>query len=329
MSRIKEVSKPKLIATVLQLLILVGLSTPLIYAIYKQWVGVQATLISLNWNNLAIGTLIQLIGLPIMGIISWVILRFLNAHQPVLRVMGIYFISQVAKYLPGGIWAFPGRALVYQAVGVDKVASVVSVVREVIGLYLGAAGIGLLGLIQGLPIADWINITIFLGVLVSILFIILTQVMDLSNYFKRFKFMQSANLAIVETGNSRLKLHWLGFALALSSLYWIITGIGFHYIILAVKSNAYTLTWLQSTSIFSLAWCAGFVVFLAPAGIGVRESALTLLLSQSVPVSEALSIAIVARLWWTATEAIFIIISLFWFSGKANRVILNKVWGIK
>ena len=322
-------SSTKLLGSILRLVILVGLSTPLAYALYKQWVGVRATLTSIDWQNVAIGTLIQLVGLPVMGMISWVVLRYLNAHQPLLRVTGIYFISQLAKYLPGGIWAFPGRAVAYQAVGVEKVASILSVMREVIGLFLGASVVGLLGLLQGLPISDWINITTIFGILICIILVILTQIPGFWGFLKRFKFLQKTNLAIFETRQSRLDLRWLGYTLFLSLIYWIITGISFYYITVAVTPNGYSLNWLQSASIFSLAWCAGFVVVLAPAGIGVRESALTLLLSQTMPVSEALSVAIVARLWWTVTEAIYIIISLVWLSGKANRFILTKFQAVQ
>ena len=322
-------SSTKLLGSILRLVILIGLSAPLAYALYKQWVGVQATLTSIDWQHVAIGTLIQLVGLPVMGIISWVALRYLNARQSLLRVTGIYFISQLAKYLPGGIWAFPGRAVAYQAVGVEKVASILSVMREVIGLFLGASVMGLLGLLQGLPVSDWINITTIFGILICIFLVILTQVPGFWSFLRRFKFLQKTNLSIFETRGSRLDLRWLGYTFLLSLIYWIITGISFYYITLAVTPNGSSFSWLQSASIFSLAWCAGFVVVLAPAGIGVRESALTLLLSQSMPVSEALSVAIVARLWWTVTEAIYIIISLVWLSGKANRFILTKVQAVQ
>ena len=316
---------PKLFTSLLRLIILISLSAPLGYAIYKQWIGVRAALSTIDWGNVAVGTLIQLAGLPLMGVISWIVLRYLHTRQPLRRVTGIYFISQLAKYLPGGIWAFPGRAVAYQAVGVDKVASVLSVMREVIGLFLGAAVIGLLGLIQGLPVSDWINLTTIVGILICIILLILTQIPSFWELLKRIKYLQRFDLSIFMAEQSGLDFRWLGYSLIISLMYWLITGIGFYYITVAVTPNGASLTWLQTSSIFSLAWCVGFVIVVAPAGIGVRESALSLLLSQSMPVSEALSVAIIARLWWTVTEAIYIIIALVWLSGKANRFLLTKV----
>ena len=316
---------PKLLAIPLRLLILIILTAPLVFALYKQWVGVQATLALIDWNGLVIGSLVQIAGLPLMGVISWIVLHYLNAQQPLSRVTGIYFISQLAKYLPGGIWAFPGRAIAYQTIGVDKVASVLGVMREVIGLFLGAAVMGLLGLIQGLPMSRWINVTTLLGTIICILMVILTQIPGFWKFLKQLKFLQKINLSVFESLQSQLDLRWLGFAFIVSLIYWFITGIGFYYIAIAITPTAASLTWLQTSSIFALAWCVGFVIVIAPAGIGVRESALTLLLAQSMSVSEALSVAIIARLWWTITEAVYIVISVVWISGSANRFLMRKL----
>ena len=46
-----------------------------------------------------------------------------------------YFIAQLAKYLPGGLWIVPGRALVFSPIGVDMVSSSVGMIVE-IGLLL-------------------------------------------------------------------------------------------------------------------------------------------------------------------------------------------------
>jgi uncharacterized membrane protein YbhN (UPF0104 family) len=318
-------SHAKFLTSLLRWVILIGLSAPLGYALYKQWIGVQTTLLTIDWVNFAVGSLLQLAGLPLMGLISWIVLRYLNSQMPLLRAVGIYFLSQLAKYLPGGIWAFPGRAVAYQAAGVDRVASVLSVMREVIGLFLGAAVMGLLGLMQGLPVSKWINLTTLAGILICIVLVVLTQLPDFWKIIKRIKFLNKINLSVFEAKQSQRDLRWLGYTFLVSLVYWLITGIGFYYIAVAVTPRAATLTWLQASSIFSLAWCVGFVVVVAPAGIGVRESALSLLLSQTMPVSEALTVAIVARLWWTMTEAIYIIIALVWLSGKTNRFLLTKV----
>lgn len=321
----KSKAPAHLIASVFRWLILIVLSAPLGYALYKQWIEVKTALNTIDWGYVAVGTLVQLAALPLMGLISWIVLLYLNSRQTMMKTSGIYFISQIAKYLPGGIWAFPGRAVAYQAIGVDKVASILSVMREVIVLFLGAAVMGLLGLLQGLPMSEWINLTTLLGLLICIVLVVLTQIPAFWKLIQRIKFFQRINLTVVPNEQSNLDLRWLGYSLFVSLTYWLVTGIGFYYIVTAVTPSANSLTWLQASSIFSLAWCVGFVVVIAPAGIGVRESALALLLSPILPVSEALSVAIIARLWWTVSEAVYILIALLWLSGKANRFLIDRL----
>jgi hypothetical protein len=97
-------------------------------------------------------------------------------------------------------------------------------------------------------------------------------------------------------------------------------GIPFQQLGRAVSQESYTLTWTETAAIFSLAWTVGFVVFFAPAGLGVRETVLSLLLSTFLPVSQAVSIALLSRIAWIVTEAIWILISI-WISRDRKTII--------
>lgn len=58
-------------------------------------------------------------------------------------------------------------------------------------------------------------------------------------------------------------------------------------------------------AMFMLAWIAGFLLPLAPGGVGVRESALLLLASSVADTETILALALVTRLVTTAGDAIF------------------------
>jgi uncharacterized membrane protein YbhN (UPF0104 family) len=75
-----------------------------------------------------------------------------------------------------------------------------------------------------------------------------------------------------------------------------------------------------TAAVFALAWTVGFVVFFAPAGLGVRESVLSLLLSTFLPVSQAVSIALLSRIAWVVVEAIWILISI-WLSRDKKTIL--------
>lgn len=296
---------------------------PISYALYQQWAEIRFSLAAIDWIQALIGTVFMVTVQPLMGLIAWVILLDLGTRRPYLKVLSLYFISQVTKYLPGGIWAFPGRVVAYQAVGVGNVPSVISVVREVVALYLGAAVLGLLGLVQGLPVAEWVSITTGIGVGASLLMIVLTQVPWFWQTLRRIKFFRQFRASLL-FGQRQTGLKWLLGALPVSFVYWLFTGVAFRELAIAVSPQLANLSWLHSASLFSLAWCAGFVVVIAPAGLGVRETALSFLLSSVIPLSEALSIALLARLWWTVAEAVYMILSLAWMAFNADLASILK-----
>ena len=65
------------------------------------------------------------------------------------------------------------------------------------------------------------------------------------------------------------------------------------------KSN-----YVIATGAFALAWLVGFLVVIAPAGVGPREAALVVLLGSVATGPQALSLAIVSRFVMTVADAI-------------------------
>jgi len=59
---------------------------------------------------------------------------------------------------------------------------------------------------------------------------------------------------------------------------------------------------LLATGAYALAWSAGFLFVVAPAGAGVREGGIVLLLAPSFGAGPALGIALVARLLATVGD---------------------------
>jgi uncharacterized membrane protein YbhN (UPF0104 family) len=56
------------------------------------------------------------------------------------------------------------------------------------------------------------------------------------------------------------------------------------------------------TGMYALAWVLGFLSFITPSGLGVREGILSYMLSFVVPVPVAMLLALLLRVWMTAGE---------------------------
>jgi len=298
---------------------------PLLQIIAQNWEAVRASFERIAWLPLAGSVLLLGIVLPWMASISWACLHSLGAHLPLRQVFGLYFVTQLPKYLPGGIWAFPGRMLAYQAVGVQPAPAVVSVFREVSALFLGAVIIGLLALFQDIVLDPALQLTLIIGLLACLG---ATGILQLKAFWKlalRLPFLKSTRLAQLASQTDDLCPHqpglfslaWLPGALVCSLVFWLGMGVPFRQLMVAISPAATGLSWLQAATLFALSWCIGFAVVFVPAGFGVRESALTLLLSRIVPLGDAVSIALLSRLWWMVVEAVCIAVSV-WLLGDVK-----------
>jgi hypothetical protein len=60
--------------------------------------------------------------------------------------------------------------------------------------------------------------------------------------------------------------------------------------------------WLLSIGVFALAWVAGFLVIIAPAGAGVREAALVLGFAGVLPGGAVLTVAVLSRVLFVLAD---------------------------
>lgn len=209
-----------------------------------------------------------------------------------LQVFEGFFIAHLSKYLPGGIWVVPGRAVVFQHMGVN-------VVTTSLGYLLEHFTLILTGLLVFLPYLFYASTTqldpVLLvaaaaGLLGIFLFLSSRSANRLLNWGLKKMGYQPDNLNI----SMRVILP----ILLIDILHWLVVGSGFFLLC----TSFYPLPGgniLPFVGIFSLSWVIGFLAFITPSGLGVREGAMVLLLSPFMPAPFPAIIALAARLWWT------------------------------
>jgi len=100
-------------------------------------------------------------------------------------------------------------------------------------------------------------------------------------------------------GNLRL---W-GNVLASHSLLWFCQGLAFFLFLRSFVSVPWKNVGLL-TACFAFAWIVGFLSFLTPAGLGIREGLIGVLLAHSMPAKEATLVALLCRLWMLSAEMV-------------------------
>lgn len=223
--------------------------------------------------------------------LAWgTLLRGLGAPHPRRSLVEILAISQFAKYIPGNVGAHLGRAGMAVARGIGTRAVVASLLTETVlavaaALVVGAVGIALSGiaatvLAQG-PLRS--GLTTVLWTLLAIAAVALL--------------LRIAPRAFRE----RIGAHaWppvpaMSRAFAAYATNYVVIGIGTWLMALLLLPDRHHDIGLLVAS-FAIAWVAGFFAPGAPAGLGIREALMLLVLRAAYPAPDALLLVVGMRL---------------------------------
>ncbi|MCE7949187.1 MAG: hypothetical protein DYG88_17345 [Chloroflexi bacterium CFX4] len=272
-------------------------------------------------NRLELGTLLVsllalYLGQVVFSQISYVSHQRLDHTLSRAKAYRFWFIAQIAKYLPGGIWLAPARIFFYRREGMPLLLASACTLWEIVAVLTGGILAGL-ALVGQLGQSNWA-----LAVALSGAALLAAVLLSLQGSFwrllARFGIKRATGMAkaLAALGGRRytLMLHLT----AVSVVAWLIVGLGF-YLLLASVGAGERLNVLEAGSMFAVAWVVGFLVFLTPVGMGPREAMLVLLLSPSIGAAEALAAALLSRLWWTAGDGGHFLIASLWATWAARR----------
>jgi glycosyltransferase 2 family protein len=227
----------------------------------------------------------------------------------------IYFLSSLGRYVPGKIWLLAGFAVLARRAGLPPLSSTAAALLGQFGfLTTGLLFLGFMlpewrlavddlpaGIPAGLPLAVGAVLMIFGGILVWLL-----VATPFGHGFRERIVGRlgtttgeriSAAFALADRVQPRHAALWAG-GYALS---WITLGIAF-----ALFAGAFHPPSLEASRYLAgtvaASYLIGYLVFVLPAGAGVREGAMFLLLQQVMPTGAALVVSVLSRVWFTAAE---------------------------
>jgi uncharacterized membrane protein YbhN (UPF0104 family) len=209
--------------------------------------------------------------------------------------------SQLAKYVPGGIWFALGRVYLGRNEKIKEEIVAISVVVEtgltfVVGILLFAICFMLTGN-RGI-----IHLSFLIPALVVFLVVLYPPVLNT---------LMRIALRLFKRDPFDLKISYvriLGLSIFFIAL-WLSQIIGFYFLINAVYSIPFSSIFTLGAA-YTLSWMTGFVVIFAPGGLGVREGMMTLLLASLIPSPLAVAISFIARVWMTLFEIVVFFIGL-------------------
>jgi uncharacterized membrane protein YbhN (UPF0104 family) len=295
-----------MIKRIIQILIVITIFFFLGKMLYQDWGEISSYQWEIEPTKLVLSTGGLLIAL-FFGAFGWNrIMRRIGARLDYSQGMAIWFISILGRYLPGSIWSAIGRIYLCEKEGISKSKTGVSVILEQAYMLITGMVVFLLSLAFWHDRSSLRNVfSTFLICPVLLIFLHprpLTAVLN-----PVLKWMKKKPIVINVSFYTLLKtfVFYLG--------YWAVFGIAFYFFIDSIYKIQFSKIIITS-GIFAVSFVIGYIAIAVPAGLGIREGMLSLLLSNYMPAAVAIIIALGSRVWITAVELL----------GISSVVMLNR-----
>ena len=263
-------------------------------ALYGNWEEVRTYQWSFDYPLLALSLGVMLASLSLYAWQWRVSLHCLGAAIGFIKVLRIYFIGNLGRYIPGKVWQFLGWFYLFEREGISPVQTLTSIaVNQVIQ--------NMTGLALAFVVLTGLRSTGLSGRLLPFLIVIpLGLVVIQPSVLEK---LLNWGLRLFRRGPVVIELTaWdLARFAALHLLCWLGYGLAFYLFTRALYPVPLERL-LAFAGIFAGAWVLGFLSFLAPGGLGVREGILVYLLGFYLPSHVAIVVTLLSRLWVTAAE---------------------------
>ena len=289
------------LAGVLRATVGVVLFGVVVAAVAASWADVRPTLGELSPGALALAEILVLCGLAASTLTWRVSLSEFGSTVGVRSASRIYIIGQLGKYLPGSVWALAAQMELASRAGAPRpralAASAVAIaVNVVTGLAVGLAVVP--SVVEGGVLRIATIGLVLLACVVGVSPAVLTRLVSLG-------------LRALRQPPLERRVSWRGILTAggWSLASWAAYGVAIWVLAVAVGAPAAAALPVSLAAI-GLAMTVGFLVVVAPSGIGVREAVIVAALAPVLEAPAALAVALIARLVFTAADLLAAVLVL-------------------
>ena len=289
---------------------------------------------------LLLSGLLYLLGLALSALYWDRLLGHLGARPPLAAALRAYYLGHLGKYLPGKAWALFLRTSLVRGHGVSTGLAALTAFYEVLttmaaGVLVAALVFALLGTDAGAGLNAgtlrsllWMeqpgeggvqrSVVVSLSALLFVAFLVPLHPPIFNRLAHRFSLpFREPDAAPLK----RIRFVYLLEGLAYTSLGWLLLGASFAAALRGIVGSDWPLFDVRTArlpAIMGLSYVIGFVVLIAPGGLGVREFLLTLLLTPEfvgvggMGTEDARATVVLAvlvlRLVWTAAELLMALV---------------------
>jgi uncharacterized membrane protein YbhN (UPF0104 family) len=282
-------------------LIAVLVVVALVWTIVDQWRPLQAEFRRLSVATLVLagaGALVSVAG----QMLCWrALLTDLGSRLSPWPAGRVFFLGQLGKYLPGSVWPVVAQMELARDLRVPRTRTATTVLLFMLTNVVTAAAVA------GVALPFTLDADTAVGRWRWAFLLLVLPLAGLHPAVLNRLTAFGVRLLRRPVPEEQLSLAGVARAAGWTGLEWVAAGI-----MLAALLRGFSdpVTLPLAIGAFALAWGAGFVVVVVPAGAGVREAVLVVLLSGQVGHSTALAAALGTRLLMTVADAMWALLLL-------------------
>lgn len=262
----------------------------LVWSIARQWDDIARDFVRLDAGTIVLGVAATIVAL-VANMLSWRAMMSASGFRVRLAAASsIFFVGQLGKYIPGGVWSIAAQAELGRAHGLQRTGSAVAALASMLVSMVTAAVVGIVAVLlassTGFATFWWLIPLIVVG-LVCLTPPVLGRLIAVA-------------FRILRRPAQDTTLTWTGTVMSLvwSLVMWLAYGVQATFVLRVFGADSPTL-FPVAVGAYAVAWLVGFVVVIAPAGIGPREGILVLLLGSVAGGSAPLALAVISRVFMT------------------------------
>jgi len=264
--------------------------------LYFQWDELSRHETRFNYKMLLLSFIPLIFNFLINTIYFQHLLKNLGESIDSLNTFKVLYISQLGKYIPGGIWPILGQFYLFEKQKISKltvfIANVTLILLDTISVLLVFIPFYLIFFSNQFR---YLNILLLIIIAFCVFLLnpkMLNKVVRLVNVK-----LKSKDIAL------EYKFHDLVYLVMLGVLDWLILGTGLFFLISSFHSiPVIYIAYLSGT--FALSWIIGTLSFIVPNGLGIREGTLSYFLTFLLPPPISIIVALLARIWITIGDVI-------------------------
>lgn len=255
------------------------------------------------------------------------ILRALGQPIALRDSVRMYFLSLIARWMPGRIWYTATRLYIGKQLGLSVTAVGFAMVLELIYILIGGVIVTVAfagSVLRGVLSSHNGQLALYAGVAVIVIGGTLIIRPSTLTSLSRLGFVRKVMRKIAGEELTDENRPTMSTASSLSlilyfTLFWMYSGLMF-----GVLSSAFVPMnperWTACLPAFAGSWLIGFFSIVTPAGIGVREFAMTVMLRGSMGQAAAIVLSIASRLAMMFTELLLAGIAFVFLRGQLGEM---------